>query len=194
MHRIFVAALELQAVLKESGRPFCFIGGLAIQRWGEPRMTKDADATVVTGFEFDEEVIRILLSRFHGRRDDAAAFARHNRVLLLTASNGVGLDVALGAFDFEHRAAARAVWWRLDSGESLRICTAEDLVVHKAFANRDHDWGDIRSILLRQGSELHLEQIFKELGPLVQLKEDESILPRLKKLLHGAGLLSDEGV
>jgi hypothetical protein len=194
MPRILVAALELQAVLKETGRPFCFIGGLAIQRWGEPRMTKDAAATVVSGFEFDEEVIEILLSRFQGRRNDAAAFARHNRVLLLSASNGVGLDVALGAFDFEYRAAERAVLWRLDSGESLRVCTAEDLIVHKAFANRDHDWGDIGSILLRQGRELQIDQVLKELGPLVQLKEDDSILPRLEKLLREVGLLPDEGV
>ncbi len=53
LHRVYAAALELQVVLQELGRPYCFIGGLALQRWGEPRMTVDADATVLTAFDHD---------------------------------------------------------------------------------------------------------------------------------------------
>jgi hypothetical protein len=64
MNRVFVAALELQSALKDIGRPFCFIGGLALQRWGETRYTQDADATVICAFEFDEEVAQSLLLRF----------------------------------------------------------------------------------------------------------------------------------
>ena len=29
---------------------FCFIGGLAVQRWGEPRGTIDVDLTLLSGF------------------------------------------------------------------------------------------------------------------------------------------------
>lgn len=46
--RIVEAALELQAAIEEIGLGFCFIGGLAIQRWSEPRFTQDADASVLT--------------------------------------------------------------------------------------------------------------------------------------------------
>jgi len=184
MHKVFVAALELQAALKEAGRPFCFIGGLVLPRWGNPRMTQDADATVISAFVHDEELIRKFFSRFESRRADGPAFAQNNRVMLLRASNGIGLDVSLGALDFELRATERAVDWKFAKGHTLRICSAEDLVVFKAFAARDQDWADINGILMRQGKKLHLNQIFDELRPLVVLKEDDSILPRLEALMR----------
>lgn len=49
IQRVINAAAELQSRLAEIGLPFCFIGGIAVQRWGEPRLTVDADATVLTG-------------------------------------------------------------------------------------------------------------------------------------------------
>jgi len=38
------------------------IGGVALQRWGETRMTTDADATVLTHWVNDESVADLLLS------------------------------------------------------------------------------------------------------------------------------------
>lgn len=192
MHPTLIAALELQSVLIGTGRPYCFIGGVALQRWGEPRFTKDADATVVTVFEFDEELIQILYSRFTSRIKDGPEFSRRSRVVLVRASNGVGLDVALGAFDFEVRCAQRAFEWNLEKGQKLRICTAEDLIVHKAFAGRDQDWADIRGVLLRQAITLNVSQIFQELGPLLVLKEDDSAMAKLKQLMRERGILSEK--
>lgn len=54
---ILEAAIELQAALEELHFPFCFIGGLSVQRWGEPRFTQDADATVLTRFVGDERLV-----------------------------------------------------------------------------------------------------------------------------------------
>ena len=187
MHKVFTAALELQELLRESGRPFCFIGGLALQCWGNPRQTQDADATVVTAFEHDEEIITKCFARFESRRPDGVSFARQNRVVLLQATNGIGLDVSLGAFDFELKAANRAVEWDFAEGQTLRICTAHDLVVFKAFAARDQDWADIRNIVLRQGTKLNPSHILQDLAPLVALKEDESIIPKLRLLLKQTG-------
>ena len=87
-NRVFVAAEELQAQLLAGGFSFCFIGGLAVQRWGEPRMTRDADATILTHFSGDERAIGFLIERFSPRRPDAAEFARRNRVLLIR--HGIG--------------------------------------------------------------------------------------------------------
>lgn len=187
MNRVFIAALELQATLEELGRPYCIIGGLALQRWGEVRFTQDADATVLTTFSHDEKVARALLSRFKSRHADGLAFALRHRVLLLEATNGIGLDVALGAFDFEARATERASSWKLPDGRLLRTCSAEDLIVHKAFASRDKDWMDIKGVLIRQGATLNAPQIFEELRPLVLLKGDDGILPRLEALMRKHG-------
>ena len=46
MNPIFAAALEVQDFCRSRGFRFCFIGGLALQRWGEPRLTQDVDLTI----------------------------------------------------------------------------------------------------------------------------------------------------
>ena len=48
IQRVIGAALELQERLQEIGLPYCFIGGVAVQGWGEPRLTLDADASVLS--------------------------------------------------------------------------------------------------------------------------------------------------
>ena len=189
VNRVYSAALELQAALGEVRRPYCFIGGLAVQRWGEIRFTQDADATVLTEFQFDEEVVDQLLARFAARRPDARQIALHQRVLLLKSSQGVHLDVALGALDFEKHAIDRSSFWRVITGDDLRTCSAEDLIVHKAFASRDKDWLDIKGILIRQGPRLNVGQILEELRILEPLSEKEPIIPQLEALLRKQRLI-----
>jgi hypothetical protein len=128
---------------------FCFIGGLAVLRWGEPRLTRDIDLTILAGFGAEEAVVDRLFDRFEARIDDARPFALRNRVALLRATNGVPVDVALGALDFEQRAVQRASLWDVKDAQLL-ICSAEDLIVHKAFAGRDRDWLDIEGVVIRQ--------------------------------------------
>jgi hypothetical protein len=65
----------------------------------------------------------------------------------------------------------------------LVTCGAEDLVVLKAFANRDKDWLDVSGVILRQGKRLDASRIWTELTPLVELKEEPEILSRLAKHL-----------
>lgn len=43
---LFEAASQLQEFCDGQGWRSCFIGGLAVQRWGEPRATLDVDITV----------------------------------------------------------------------------------------------------------------------------------------------------
>jgi len=59
--------------------------------------------------------------------------------------------------------------------------------VLKAFASRDQDWADIRNILARQAGKLDAALIFRELDPLLELKEDSSARDRLSKLLAERG-------
>ena len=183
MNRIYAAALELERACIAAGFSFCFIGGLAVQRWGEPRLTQDVDLTLLTGFGGEGPFIDELLRRFAGRLPDAAAFAFANRVLLLRASNGVPLDVALGAMPFEERTIARATAFAIGENESLRTCSAEDLIVHKVFAGRDKDWLDVRGIIVRQGDHLDRDLIWRELEPLLELRGGEPVAGRLRAML-----------
>lgn len=188
MNPILSAAGELQEFCSQKNWQFCFIGGLAVQRWGEPRNTQDAHLTLLTGFGNEELFVDALLGRFESRRADAKAFALQYRVLLLRAANGIPLDVALGAMPFEERCAHRASLWRLPGDLRLQTCSAEDLIVHKAFAGRPRDWLDIEGILLVQKERLNLGLVFEELEPLLALKEDSEALRRLDSLCAACGL------
>jgi hypothetical protein len=180
---IFAAALELQAFCEEKDWLFCIIGALAVQRWGEPRLTRDVDLTILSDFGSEERWIEPLVEHFEARRSDALDFALRTRVVLLQASNGVPLDVSLGALPVEERIVARSSRHEFLHDVALRTCSAEDLVVLKSFANRTKDWLDIEGVIVRQAGHLDAELIWRELRPLIALKEEREIQPHLEKLL-----------
>lgn len=66
----------------------------------------------------------------------------------------------------------------------LLTCSAEDLIVFKAFADREIDWHDIKGILIRQKGALDFALIEEELSPLAALKEEPAIMGRWERLRH----------
>jgi predicted nucleotidyltransferase len=64
----------------------------------------------------------------------------------------------------------------------LLTCSAEDLVVLKAFADRSRDWADVEGILARQRMTLDWGHIEEQLSPLAEVKESPEILQRLRQL------------
>jgi predicted nucleotidyltransferase len=176
-------AAKVQNVLDRKRWKYCFIGGIAVQKWGQPRFTQDVDLTIFTGFGREEAFIDALLTSFPPRVRDARAFAIENRVVLLRTSDGVDLDVSCGAFPFEESAVERARKVQVIPGVRLRLCTAEDLIVYKAFAGRALDWADVESVIAKQPrGKLDWRYVYTQLKPLAELKEDPHILPRLKEL------------
>ena len=97
MRDLFRLANEVQSFCRERGWEFCFIGGLALQRWGEPRLTGDVDLTILTGFGQETAYIEQLCRAYPGRIADAAEFAHRTRVLLLQSARGIPIDISLGA-------------------------------------------------------------------------------------------------
>jgi len=181
---IATAAVDIQHLCMQQQWRFCFIGGLAVLRWGEPRFTQDADLTLITGFDNEEGYIDILLSHFRPRLENAKEFALQHRVLLLESVSGVPLDVSLGALPFEERTVERASTYELVKGAFLQTCSAEDLVVLKAFAGREKDWLDIEGIVSRNEGKLQIQLIWDELLPLLELKETSQDAHRLESLFH----------
>ncbi len=181
MNEVIQAAAKLQSVCEGEGWRYCFIGGIAVQRWGEPRETVDVDLTLLTGFGAEREFIGILLRHFEARIEDAATFATERRVLLLRASSGVGLDVALGALPFEALVVERSSMFEYPPGIAIRTCSAEDLIVLKAFAGRGQDWVDVENIIVRQTGQLDWAYIYEQLAPLAELKDAPEIVEQLKR-------------
>lgn len=178
---LIASASRLQAKWKAMGFEFCFIGGLAVQHWGEPRLTNDINATVWTQFGNERPVINRLLNDLVGRIQNAEQFAQVNRVLLLQDADGVNVDISLAAFPYERELINRAQE-QLFHSVKLLICGASDLIILKAFANRPRDWQDIRGIMIRSRSELDWELIDSELRVLASLKEEPEILDRVQAL------------
>jgi hypothetical protein len=184
---LFDTAQELQDFFFARKWRFCFIGGLALQRWGEPRVTQDVDCTLFTGFGNEEFFVSELTERYTSRIEEAEAFALAHRVLLLQSEPGIGIDIALGGLPYERGVVDRASDFKFLPSVVLRTCSAEDLIILKAFADRTRDWADIEGILLRYGSDLQWERIYSELQPLCELKESPRIVERLKALQSELG-------
>ena len=182
MNGLLEAASEICAFMAQQQWRFCIIGGLAVQRWGEPRTTLDVDLAVLTGWGDEERYVAALLNSFESRIPDAHAFALSRRVLLIRASNGKDVDIVLSALPFEGEMIRRAKPLELAPGLLLPCCTAEDLFVMKAFAARPRDWLDAEGIVVRQ-TRLDTDYILGHLAGLCELKEAPDILERAKHLL-----------
>jgi hypothetical protein len=176
-------AFRLQIFLESHGCRFCFIGGLAVQWWGEPRLTRDIDVSLLAGFGEEEHFVDLLLGAYVARIQDARQFALSRRVLLLRSSSGIGIDISLAALPYEEQMIERASLFEMIADRRLRLCSPEDLIVMKLFAGRDTDLRDARSVLVRQGEEhLDLTYIETHLAELASLTEDVSLAAKLQQL------------
>jgi|SRR5947209_6836269 len=179
---LFETARQLQSFCDAQGWRSCCIGGIAVQRWGEPRVTRDVDLTVLAGFGGEERIIGALLAAYAGRIENAGEFARRHRVLLLKTPGGVGIDVSLGALAFEEKVVSRATPFSFAPGLDVRTCSAEDLVVLKLFAFRALDVHDAETVVIRQKDRLDWRYIEDQLHPLAGIKDEPAILATLARL------------
>jgi Nucleotidyltransferase of unknown function (DUF6036) len=180
---LITEAQRFQSLCVQRGWQFCFIGGLPVQHWGEPRLTRDVDVIVLTHFGDEDQYVEAVLKSYQPRRPDAKEFALRNRVLLVRSDSGIGLDISLGALPFEEQMIKRAANVEFLPGVELRICSPEDLMVMKCFANRPQDWQDVSSVIVRQGEgNLDWNYIESNLEPLVALKEEPEIIEQLARL------------
>ena len=164
-----VAANEVQEILENLGARFCLIGGVAVARWGEPRATRDVDVSLFASWGTEKQVIDHLLSHFQPRFADTAEFAIDSRVLMVQTPNGTPLDISLAALPFEERVFDRASDWKPYKEVRLTTISADDLVVMKAFAGRDHDV-------------LNWDCIVQELTEVAEYKPNIDMTGRLEQL------------
>ena len=120
------------------------IGALAANRYrSSPRLTNDVDLLLAdTG-----EGIDVLESAFTDRgwsvfRADAAG------ELLRLTHPAYGLaDLLISGTDYQNTAIERSGIETIDDLQSVRVLTAEDVIVHKLIAGRLQDQADIEAIL-----------------------------------------------
>ncbi len=175
------AAWELHLFFTSLGIQYAVIGGMAVQRWGEPRFTQDVDVTVVAPLDNPTAFIEQIVERFQPRIADAIAFARRNRVILVRANNGCPMDISLGLPGYEAEVMRRAVNHELEPGKPIRLCSAEDLIIHKAIAGRPQDERDIEGIIYRQRNALDVRYIRTWLRDFADLLAKPEIQARFER-------------
>ena len=104
-------------------------------------------------------------------------------MLLIQTGTGVAIDVAFGGVPFEERSVQRASPWNWTTDHILTTCSAEDLIIHKVFAGRDRDWGDVESVLIRQRVKLDLRLVHQEVKQLLELKGQPEAMTKLDALI-----------
>lgn len=180
------AAIEVQSALSSARFRACVIGGLAVQRWGEPRATQDVDMSMLAPIGEEASRIDVLLKAFRPRRPDARAFALDRRVLLIYATNDVAVDIGLAATAFEVEVLDRSSAWAISADQSVVTCAAEDLVLYKLVAGRARDISDIEGIVRRQGRRLDVERIRRYGLLFAELKEEPDLLAPFETALARA--------
>jgi predicted nucleotidyltransferase len=184
---ILNAVSEVAGFLEAEGIPYAVIGGLAVQYWSESRGTRDVDIVVMVPEEKLEDFLKKAAQRFAPRLADALSFARQNRVLLLSTMDGTPVDISLGIAGYEEEAVRRAVTAELPGGVTVRMITAEDLIIHKCLAGRARDVEDVERILVRQRLGVDLTHIRKWLQEFAPLVESHDVLAVFEQALAKAG-------
>lgn len=185
MTDVFQVAAWVCQELDGLSLPYAVIGGIALQVWGETRVTRDVDISLLTGFGDEYAAVSRLIGAFPPRRADALEFALTNRVLLCQSPEGIGIDIGLAAFPYEEAAIRRSQRTELVPGVVLPVVCAEDLITMKVFANRPQDWIDVRGILVRQGERLDWDLIEGALPELLEAIEEPERLDRLRQMRQG---------
>ena len=178
---LFREASSIQAFIEKNDWKFFFIGGITVQAWGQPRLTQDIDLTVFTELKNETEYVRAFTTRYKPKFSDALEFALSHRVLPLFTESGIGIDVTLSGLSESSEALLRSTQHEFIEGISLRICSADDLIIMKTVAGRDRDWIDIESVTIRQ-EQLDWPYILKTLESLTDNELMPERIQRLRKL------------
>ncbi|MGH7495995.1 MAG: hypothetical protein ACREOO_26885 [bacterium] len=162
--------------------PYAIIGGVAVQKWGEPRATKDVDLTISIPIEKTEKFIANISRSFKGRASDLHAFARRTRVVPIYASNGCSVDISLALPGYEDAVMQRTQSFKLAPRKTVRVCSAEDLIIHKVVAGRPQDLIDLRNVIFRHGEALDHAYIRAWLKEFSLILETDEVLQRFERV------------
>lgn len=162
------AVAEIAAFLEERGLPYMLFGGMAVLVWGRMRTTQDVDFKVEAGE--GQELLRACSTRFRMRAADAGRFLAETQTIPISvevdAKVAVAADLVLASLPYESAAIRRALDIEI-GGRVVKVCSPEDLILHKIVSERQRDQEDVRGVILRQAASLdrrYLEPKLKELA------------------------------
>lgn len=166
MHSLEDALVKVSKFFNSQNIPYMVIGGVANLFWGTARSTLDIDITVQIDAKDHENFIRKVQTDFSIRVTNPRSFIDQTRVLPIQDLNGIRIDLIFASLPYEMSAIKRARSERVQ-GEFVRVCTPEDLIIHKIISERPRDREDIQGVIQKIGSGLdrnYLDPIIEELA------------------------------
>ena len=175
------AAHEVGQFLAAHKIPYIVIGGLAVQEWGNTRLTVDADLTISAPLEDATKLVQLITEHFSSRISDPQAMAQRTRMILVRTGDNVDVDISLALPGYEDELFRRAIDLEIEPGKTVRLCSAEDLIIHKAVAGRPQDIADIEGVVSRQGRHLDAGYIRRWLNEFADVLADSEIVERFER-------------
>ncbi|MBI2092786.1 MAG: nucleotidyl transferase AbiEii/AbiGii toxin family protein [Deltaproteobacteria bacterium] len=160
------AILEITRFLGQKNIPYMLIGGVANIFFGVPRATIDIDITIKVDELQLESFVNDLVSTFKPFPPDPVKFVKETRVLPVKTSSGIRIDIIFGQLPYENSAIARAHDKQVGK-EQVKVCSPEDLIIHKIISERAKDREDVEGIINTQRDKLnraYLDPIIKQLS------------------------------
>ncbi|HEX9975308.1 MAG TPA: nucleotidyltransferase [bacterium] len=177
LNKLIEALEEAIDFLEKNNYRYVVIGGLANTFWGIARATHDIDLKVLIEEGKYQEFKEKAYSKFETRKLPVQS----PLIVAVIASNSVGIDFLLSVPGYEVNTFERAVRHQINNLQ-IWLCSPEDLIIHKAIANRDKDWVDIEGVLIEQVKKIDIEYVEKWLSQFADALEKPEILNRFLML------------
>ena len=154
--RLLTALQHTAEVLREIGRPFALVGGLAVSIRVEPRFTRDIDLAVAVA---DDAAAEALVADLQGRGFTIQLSLEQRALERLAAvrmtppgesAAGIVVDLLFASSGIEADICAAAELMEITAGIEIPVATAGHLLVMKVLsrsAERPQDETDLRALL-----------------------------------------------
>jgi len=163
--------------LDTSGFKYAIVGGIALAQWGVVRATYDIDVKVLIPENRYEEIKSMIYKKFpHPTRQNI----QDNPFIVSVVIQKTTVNFLLALPGYEELIIERATKRPLD-GFDVWICSAEDLIIQKAIADRARDWPDIEALIVEQKDNLDYNYIENWLKQFSEVLEKPALLQSFLK-------------
>jgi hypothetical protein len=108
-------------------------------------------------------------------------------MLFVLDPRGTRLDLLLADTSYDFLAIERGREVEVQPGVVLRMCSAEDLIIHKMISTRPRDRTDVEGILRRQGTALDDGYVQDWLRQFELALDDSTLIDRFKQMRAALG-------
>ena len=161
MNEFEKSLFRLDEFCKENEINYAVIGGIAVITYGYPRSTNDIDITVLCDLEELEEVFQLFTKEYIPILTEPLNFFKRNFILPLKDKiTGIKIDIAAGLTVFDDTIIKRRKRTKLGEAE-FYICTLEDLIIYKLFAERSQDMADVEKLFQENNDNIDSNYLIK---------------------------------